>query len=494
MKNSDVHLKRRIPKKTEELEKFFRENVGLGTSFDVEMRHLKILKKDVQLYYVNGLTETQYVIEIIEELVNINDHEKASSKLFQIVQNRLVHESVQLVDTLDEMVDQVLTGLIAIVVEGSGQAFIVDVRNYPGRDPEEPDTEKVIRGSRDGYVENILFNTALTRRRIRDERLRFEILKVGERSKTEVALAYIKDITNPKLIEMVRAEICNIEIDGIPMADKALEEFILKQGFNPFPLVRYTERADVGATHLLEGHILVFVDTSPSVMIMPSTYFHHLQHAEEYRQSAAVGTFIRWMRYIGIFASIFFLPLWYLFALDPSLLPESLSFIGPKEKSEIPLIGQLIIADIGVEFLRIAAIHTPTPLSTAMGLIAAILIGEIAVDVGMFVPEVLLYVSIAAIGTFATPSYELGVANKICRLILLVVVAIFKCPGYLVGSTVFILFLAQMRPLNTPYLWPFIPFNLGAFMQIVLRRSVPGSRKRPSIVQPLNVYKKPKNE
>src|SRR5690606_19606030 len=134
MKNSDVHLKRRIPKKTEELEKFFRENVGLGTSFDVEMRHLKILKKDVQLYYVNGLTETQYVIEIIEELVNINDHEKASSKLFQIVQNRLVHESVQLVDTLDEMVDQVLTGLIAIVVEGSGQAFIVDVRNYPGRD------------------------------------------------------------------------------------------------------------------------------------------------------------------------------------------------------------------------------------------------------------------------------------------------------------------------------------------------------------------------
>ncbi len=371
-----------IPKELGELERFFEKRVGLGTSFDIGVRKLVILKKEVHLYYVNGLCDTAYLIEIVKELVNLNERERNSRKLFEIVQNRLVHESVEVVETVDEVVDQVLSGLIAVVVEGEGQALIVDVRSYPGRQPEEPDTEKVVRGSRDGYVENIVENTALTRRRIRDEKLRFEILSVGERSKTDVAIGYIEDIADPKLVEIIRKELSNIQLDGIAMADKTIEEYLVKQGYNPYPLVRYTERADVGAIHLLEGHVLIFTDTSPSVIITPSTFFHHVQHAEEYRQAPAVGTFVRWTRFLGIWASIFLIPLWYLFAQEPSLLPDKLSYIGPKEDSAVPLIIQLLIADIGIEFLRIAAIHTPTPLSTAMGLIAAVLIGEIAVNVG----------------------------------------------------------------------------------------------------------------
>lgn len=171
------------------------------------------------------------------------------------------------------MVDQVLSGLIAIVIEGEGEAIIVDVRSYPGRQPMEPDTEKVVRGSRDGYVENIIVNTALTRRRIRDERLRFEIMQIGERSKTDVAIGYIKGVANPDLIETIKKELKTIDVDGITMADKTIEEFLLKQGYNPYPLVRYTERADVGSVHLLEGHVLIFIDTSPSVMVTPATFF-----------------------------------------------------------------------------------------------------------------------------------------------------------------------------------------------------------------------------
>ena len=193
-----------------------------------------------------------------------------------------------------------LSGLIVIVVEGSNVALAVDVRGYPGRTPAEPDTEKVIRGSRDGYVENIILNTGLTRRRIRDERLRFEMLKVGERSKTDVSLCYIEDIADPDLVNILRKELNSIEIDGIPMADKTIEEFIVKQGWNPFPLVRYTERADVAAAHILEGHVAIFVDTSPSVIIAPTTYFHHVQHAEEFRESPTSGTFLRWSRFLGV--------------------------------------------------------------------------------------------------------------------------------------------------------------------------------------------------
>jgi len=190
-------------------------------------------------------------------------------------------------------------------------------------------------------------------------------------------------------------------------------------------------------------------------------------------------------------ASIYLLPLWMLYVVQPSLLPEAISYIGPNKEKNIPIVVQIFLADIGIELLRMAAIHTPTALSVAMGLIAAVLIGQIAIDVGLFSPEVILYVSIAAVGTFATPSYELSVANKIVRFVLLLLVVIFKVPGLVIGCTLFILFLASIRSLNTPYLWPFIPFNPQAFWQIIVRSSVPHIKVRPSIVHPQNVKKQP---
>ena len=200
---------------------------------------------------------------------------------------------------------------------------------------------------------------------------------------------------------------------------------------------------------------------------------------------------MRWTRFIGIFMSLFILPLWLLFVMEPDLLPKSIDYIGPNDKSQVPVIFQIFICDLGIEFLRLAAIHTPTPLSTAMGLIAAVLIGQIAVDVGLFIPEVILYVSVSAVGTFVTPSYELSVANKIARLLILICVSIFKVPGFIIAITLFIILLASIRSLNTPYLWPFIPFHPHAFMQILVRRATPGSKIRPSIVQPRNKMKQP---
>nr|WP_269467539.1 spore germination protein [Weizmannia acidilactici] len=487
----NTSAKRPVPANPAETEAFFKNKIGLGISYDIGVRKIQVLKKEVQVYYINGLTDTLYIIHILEQLVELNNDQHSERNAYELIQNRIVHQQFQKVKTLDEMVDQVLSGLIGITVEGETEAIIIDVRSYPGRTPMEPDTEKVVRGSRDGYVENIVFNTALTRRRIRDERLRFEMMKVGERSKTDVALAYIEGVADPELIETVKKELKAIDLDGITMADKTVEEFLLKQGFNPFPQIRYTERADVGAAHLLEGHVLIFVDTSPSVIITPATIFHHMQHAEEFRQAAAVGTLIRWVRFFGIFTSIFLLPLWYLMAVEPSLLPDKLDYIGPNKQSHVPLIAQIMIADLGVEFMRVAAIHTPTPLATAMGLIAAVMIGQIAVEAGLFVSEVILYVSAAAIGTFVTPSYELSVANKIVRVLLLVFVGFFKVKGFVIGSTVFLLFLVAMKPLNAPYLWPFIPFNPMAFFQILFRRPIPGSKFRPSIVQPVDRFRQP---
>lgn len=490
-KNNDQQ--RPIPPVPAQVEEYMKERIGLGESFDTGVRKLIILEKEIHLYFVNGLCDTSFIIEIIEQLVEINDHELLSLHVDKIIENRLIHQSVASVKTLDEIAVQVLSGLIAVVVEGADHAFVVDVRSYPGRQPMEPDTEKLVRGARDGFVENIIVNTAITRRRIRDGRLRFEIIKAGTRSKTDIAIGYIKDIANPDLINILRKELKAIRIDGLTMADKAVEEFLVKQGYNPYPMVRYTERPDIAATHLLEGHVLVYVDTSPSIIITPATYFHHLQHAEEYRQSPAVGTLMRWIRFVGVMNALFLLPLWLLFVLEPSLLPEKIAFIGPNEQTNIPTVVQIFIGEIGLIFLRMAAIHTPTSLATAMGLIAAVLIGQIAIDVGLFVPEIILYTAVSAIGSFATPSYELGVANTIAKLVLLIAVALFHVPGFVIGTTLFILLLTSMRSLNCPYLWPFIPFNPKAILQIIIRPSAPGSKVRPSIVQPRNEHKQPSN-
>ena len=481
-----------IPKDIAEVDAYMEENAGLGKSFDIGVRKIKLLKKDVHLYFVNGLTDAEFVIELLSSIVHNQNTELRTMKALDYLKQLLVHQSVEEISTLEEVSTMVLSGLIVLAVDGYDTALAVDVRSYPGRQPEEPDTEKVVRGSRDGFVENIIINTAITRRRIRDGKLRFEIMKVGERSKTDIAIGYIENIADPDLVDIVRKELQNIKVDGITMADKTVEEFIVKQGYNPYPLVRYTERADVAATHLMEGHVLVYVDTSPSVIITPAPFFHHMQHAEEYRQSPAVGTMIRWTRFLGVAASLFLLPLWLLFCLEPSYLPDKLEFIGPNEKTHIPIVVQIFISDIGIEFLRMAAIHTPTPLSTAMGLIAAVLIGQIAIDVGLFVPEVVLYASVAAIGTFVTPSLELGVANKIARLCIVVLVALFKLPGLIIGTTLFIIMLTGIKALNTPYLWPILPFQPKALSHILLRRPYPGSRERPSIVHPQDKYRQPR--
>lgn len=493
MEDVQVVKKKEYPvsKKIKDVQKYMETKVGAGVSYDVDHRSIYILKTEVQLYYLNGMVDDAIVTQILKELVEINDYESNQKDLGDIIQNRLINQSLDIVIKMDEAVDQLLSGLIVIFVDGEKRAFVLDVRNYPGRQPEEPDTERVVRGARDGYTENVVINTALTRKRVRDERLRNEMVKVGKRSKTDVCISYLQDVADSELVKLTKEKLKQIDIDGIPMADKTVEEFIVENKWNPYPVVRYTERPDVAAQHILEGHVIVTVDTTPSVVILPTTFFDSLEHAEEYRQSPSVGTFMRWVRLIAILASLYLLPLWLLFVLDPSLLPDKLSFIGPNEEGNIPIYIQILFGIIGVEFLRLAAVHTPTPLATSMGLIAAVLIGQIAIDVGMLSPEVILYVSISTIGNYVTPSYELSVANKLATTALVLFTALFKAEGFVIGVLIHVLFLASLKAFKTPYLWPFIPFDAVAMLRFILRIPVPYVNTRPSIIHPKDSYSQP---
>ena len=463
-----------------EAESFLKEKFGENESYDFGLLHTHLFKFPILLVYINGLIDGPTLTDLLTGTLKNPPEEELSQN--EIMNHYFPYYSITEYDSKDKWISALLSGQVTFILE-NGSVYTVDVRNYPGRTPEEPDNEKVVRGSRDGFTENIVLNTALIRRRIRDTNLRFELHQISSMSKMDIAISYIKGVANEENLELIRKRLKKIKHDGFTMSDKALEEWLFVQGFHPVPFVRFTERPDIAAAHLLEGHIILVVDTSPSVIIVPTTLFHHLQHAEEYRQAPAIGTLVRSIRFFGVFFSLFLLPFWYLIAKNTDYLPKALDFMGPNESSEIPLLLQLIFADIGIEFLRLAAIHTPTPLSTAMGIIAALVIGQMAVDVGLFVSEVILYTAITAIFTFAIPSYELSIATKIFRMFLLLSAAAFGANGLFIGTVCLVWYICSLKPLNVPYLWPLIPFYPRAFARILIRFPMPTNAKRPFITR-----------
>ncbi|WP_082233836.1 spore germination protein [Halobacillus massiliensis] len=464
--------------------KYLTNYLGVDESFDVIHLDLLYANRRMSLFMIDGFVKDEILHYLMRELAHLEPDDLDPDPLEKLFKTRLSYVELDRVKDLNQAADLVLAGPTALVVEGIDEIIMIDARTYPVRGPEEPDLERVVRGPRDGYVETIVFNTALTRRRVRDHSLRMEYIQIGRRSQTDVCLCYLKEIADDERVEHLRRVLHEIDTDALPMAEKTVEEFISGRHWNPYPVIRYTERPDTAAAHLYEGHILVIIDGSPSVMITPATFWHHMQHAEEYRQKPLVGAYLRWVRFIALFVSIFLLPLYYLFSIQPEILPVDLSFFGPEDTGRIPLIIQFLIAEIGIDMLRMAAIHTPSSLATALGLVAAILIGQVAVDVGLFSIEVVLYLSIAAIGTFATPSYEVGMADRITRIALLIVTGLFGVKGYMIGITFWILYLTHMNTFKTPYFWPFMPFSLRPFRDVFIRSPIPLKNRRPVFLHP----------
>ncbi|WP_075982300.1 spore germination protein [Bacillus massilinigeriensis] len=480
----EENTRKAVSKNIDENVSYLKDELGIGKNFDVIHLEVEYVETKMSMFLIDGLVKDDLLHLLMKFLARVKKEEVDSDIFTKLMKTYIPYVEIEAVDDLEKVVDMVLAGPTALVVDGIDKVILIDARTYPVRSSEEPDIERVVRGSRDGYVETIVFNTALTRRRVRDRTLRMEYMQVGRRSKTDIVVCYIADIANPDIVNRVKDAISKIDTDGLPMAEKTIEEFISGRHWNPFPMVRYTERPDTAATHLYEGHVCIIVDGSPSVMITPTTFWHHLQHAEEYRNKPIVGAYLRFVRFLAVWASIFLLPLWYLFAIDTNLLPEAFDYIGPNKDGQLPLILQFLLIEVGIDMLRMAAIHTPSSLATALGLVAALMIGQVAVEVGLFINEVILYLAIATIGTFATPSYELSLANRIMRIILLIITAMFHTYGFVLGTLGLIIWLVSMKSFGVPYFWPFIPFNLRALRDVVLRSPIPLKNRRPNILRP----------
>ena len=446
-------------------------------SFDVIGRELIIGQATrAYLVFIDGFAKDDIMLWILQVLQSLSKNDMSNITIQTLMTKKIGYIEVERFNDLEQLRSMVLAGAVGLIVDGQDEGLIIDAREYPVRSPEEPELEKVSRGSRDGLVETIIFNTALIRRRLRDPNLIFEIKTVGKRSKTDVSIAYLDDMVDKKLLSEIQDKIDKIDVGALVMAEKTLEELLIKKHwYNPLPQVKFTERPDVVAAHLMEGHIAIIVDTSPSIMLLPVTLFHFTQHAEDYYQNILVGSYYRWIRFFGMLSALLLPPLWLLLVQNKELLPDFLQFLGPNDEYTLPLFVQLLLLEFGMDVLRLSSIHTPSALNTSLGIIGGLILSDLAVKVGIFVPETVLYIALAAVGTFATPSLEFALAIRIFRLFLLVMTGVFGLWGFSLSLLVILIIVLTSRSFKNGkrYTWPLIPFKWKPLAHILFRMPIP---------------------
>ena len=451
----------------------FKKRIPIGKSFDLIAREIRVGSHMGYYVLINGLINSNMVLRLFQRFQSDQETVGVDS-LESFIQIQIGNTEVTKEREWDKLVTAVLSGYTVLLVDGFQDAMVLDMRSYPTRSPEEPDLEKVTRGSRDGMVETIVFNTALVRRRVRDPNLVYEIQKIGSRSHTDVAFGYIKGLADDKLVQHIRETLKNIKTEALVMGEKTLEELMIKKRwYNPFPQAKFTERPDVVSAHLLEGHVAIFVDNSPSVMLFPATLFHFTQHSEDYYQNPLVGTFIRWIRFIAILVSVFFTPTWLLIAENPEGIPSFLQFVIPEEEAVFPLFIQLLLVELNLEILRMASIHTPSSLSTAMSIIGGLILGEYAIQIKLLIPDTVFFMALSSLATYAVPSIEFGMGLRIYRVFILLLTGLLNWLGYILSIATMLMVLYTTRSFSgLRYTWPLIPFDGKALSNILLRKPI----------------------
>ena len=426
----------------------------LKESFDVVGRDIKIDKRNAKLYFIDGFCKDETMAKTMAYFMKADEKTiKKCENIRDFANTFIPYVETDVVSKVSDFIKSVLSGGVGMIVEGFSGAIIIDARTYPVRSVGEPENDRVLRGPHDGFVETLVFNTALIRRRIRDTDLTMEIHSVGEKSKTDVVICYMKSRVNKKMLAALQKKIDSVSINSLTMSHQSLIDCLVqKQWFNPFPKVRYTERPDAAAASVLEGSMVVIIDNSPAAMIIPSGIFDFLQDTNDYYMSPVIGSYMRIVRML-------------IFAMT------MLDFIRIEEPNSLPIVAQLFIVELVIDAIRLASINTPQSLSGSFGVIGALVLGEFAVSAGWFVSEVVLYMAFVAMTNFAQPSFELGYAFKLFRMLLIGLIALFNVWGFVAGIIIIVIEIATTRTVTGQcYLYPLIPFNGQALLSLLLRR------------------------
>lgn len=450
----------------------------VNENFDLIKKTLYIGKQPITLYYLDGFVESGLMNKLMIYFLSLKGlgqptdrGEDAAVRFF--VEHHLPYVEGEYTQNTELMVQMLLSGCTLMLGESFGRyAIIIDSRTYPARSVGEPETDRVMLGSRDGFVETLIFNTALIRRRIRDTALTMHYQSVGQSSKTDVVLCYLEGHADEKYVQALKQRLSAIRTDALTMGHESLAELLIKQRwYNPFPKIRYTERPDVAAAQVLEGSVLILCDNSPEVMILPSTVFDFMQETNDFYFPPLTGTYIRFVRHIVFWATLFLIPLWFLMTKNPHLTPPFLQFALPESTGKIPIFVQLLLVEFVVDGLRMASMNTPDMLSNSLSVVGGLILGDFAVGIGWLIPEVIVYMAFVSIANFSQRSYQLGYAFKFLRMGLLILIQLWDVVGFFVGCAGIVLLLCTNRTVNgrRSYLYPLIPFNGRALLSLFFR-------------------------
>ena len=443
--------------------------IGPERNFDIINKKINIGQRATQLFMIDGFTKDEIMEKLIESLIALKpeDIPQKAGDFAKLVP----YIDVTPKSTLKEAVDYLLMGMVCMFVDGYKCCFVIDCRTYPARSVSEPWKDRVLRGSRDGFVESIVANVTLIRRRIRTPDFCVEVMNAGTMSNTDIAFAYIQGKADMKLLADLKKRVEKIKGEALTMNIESLAEVLLRGPFiNPFPKFKYSERPDSAAASIYDGNIVILIDNSPAVLVVPTSVFDVIEEADDYYFPPLTGTYIKLSKYLLAIMSLIMTPLWIVFLRNPGMVPEWFKFIMIEEGSTVPVILQLLILEFCIDGLRLAAVNTPTLLTTPLSIIAGIVVGEYAVSSGWFDPESMLYMAFVTVGTYTQASYELGYAIKFFRMIMLILAWFFGIWGFAAGIVMFVLAMAFNRTISEKsYLYPLIPFDGKMLARKLLR-------------------------
>jgi len=427
---------KKVTASREENTAYMNRILPVKNSFDIIQRDIYIGGRAASFYFIDGFTKDETMLKILDSFMKVTKEDMpVDATAFS--RACIPYVEVDIIGDFDLVLKNVLSGVTCLFVEGYEACIAIDCRTYPARSVEEPDKDKSLRGSRDGFVETIVFNTALMRRRIRDPHLIMEMTEVGDSSRTDVAICFMEDRVDKELLDTVRKRIENISTDALRMNQQSLAECLFKRKwYNPFPKFKFTERPDTASACLLEGKVVILVDNSPSAMILPTSIFDMIEEANDYYFPTLTNVYLKLARGLITIMTVFLTPLFLLFMQNLNWLPKVFAFVAVKDTVNIPLIFQLLILEIAIDGLRLAALNTPSMLSTPLSVIAGLVMGEFSVNSGWFNSEVMLYMAFVAVANYTQPNFELGYALKFMRLELLILTALFNWWGFVIGCVI----------------------------------------------------------
>lgn len=461
---------RSLFKSYEENVSALRKTLGSDENFDILEKHLLIAGHAASLFFIDGLAKDDILEKILEYFYSLKEEDLPDTpEQFQM--QALPYIETEVLDSFEDVEKNLLSGVPCLFINGMPDSLAIDCRTYPARSVEEPFKDRTLRGSRDGFVETVVFNTALIRRRIRSPKLRMEMQTVGKSSLTDVVLCYMDDRVDRVCLKKLRERISSLSVDALTMNQESLSELLLPgHWFNPFPRYHLTERPDTASASILEGNIVLLVDNSPSAIILPTSLFSITEEANDYYFPPITGTYLRLSRFLIMLISLVLTPLFLLLMQHPAWIPEGFQFIQVQDTVNIPLIWQFLLLELAIDGLRLAAIHTPDMLSTPLSVIAGLVIGEFAVNSGWFNSEVMLYMAFVTIANYSQSNAELNYAIKFMRILLLVLTCWFGLFGFLAGLLGIFICLITCRTFSGKgYLYPLIPFCWNALKRLLFR-------------------------